>query len=191
MRRSSPASRSPSSAAPSSGLSLSSRRSSGCLSRPACTAAKSARCCRSCSRRRSCSWPAARWRISCCSRSLSPVSSPAFRATPGGGGAPIELLPRVGEYLDLVMKLIFACGLDFPAAGRGFVACQSRYHQFEARYGATGAMPISGMFVIAAVVAPPDPLSSWVICFARPVAGALRNFHFLRSSLVEPKPKED
>ena len=33
--------------------------------------------------------------------------------TTGGGGVPIELLPKVGEYLDLVMKLIFAFGLTF------------------------------------------------------------------------------
>ena len=31
----------------------------------------------------------------------------SFQTNTGGGGIPIELLPRVGEYLDLVMKLIF------------------------------------------------------------------------------------
>src|SRR5579872_5767561 len=37
----------------------------------------------------------------------------SFQTTTGGGGIPIELLPKVGEYLDLVMKLILACGLIF------------------------------------------------------------------------------
>ena len=37
----------------------------------------------------------------------------SFQTTTGGGGMPIELLPRVREYLDLVMKLIFAFGLTF------------------------------------------------------------------------------
>ena len=37
----------------------------------------------------------------------------SFQDPTGGGGVPIELLPRVSEYLDLVMKLIFAFGLTF------------------------------------------------------------------------------
>ena len=37
----------------------------------------------------------------------------SFQDPTGGGGVPIELLPRVSEYLDLVMKLIFAFGITF------------------------------------------------------------------------------
>ena len=37
----------------------------------------------------------------------------SFQSQTGGGGVPIELLPRVSEYLDLVMKLIFAFGITF------------------------------------------------------------------------------
>ena len=37
----------------------------------------------------------------------------SFQSPTGGGGVPIELLPRVSEYLDLVMKLIFAFGITF------------------------------------------------------------------------------
>ena len=37
----------------------------------------------------------------------------SFQDPTGGGGMPIELLPRVGEYLDLVMRLIFAFGITF------------------------------------------------------------------------------
>ena len=37
----------------------------------------------------------------------------SFQTPTGGGGVPIELLPRVSEYLDLVMKLIFAFGITF------------------------------------------------------------------------------
>src|ERR1700721_124593 len=37
----------------------------------------------------------------------------SFQNQTGGGGVPIELLPRVSEYLDLVMKLILAFGITF------------------------------------------------------------------------------
>ncbi len=37
----------------------------------------------------------------------------SFQTPPGEGGIPIELMPKVSEYLDLVMKLIFAFGIAF------------------------------------------------------------------------------
>ena len=37
----------------------------------------------------------------------------SFQAPNGGGGVPIEFLPKVGEYLDIVMRLIFAFGIAF------------------------------------------------------------------------------
>ena len=43
----------------------------------------------------------------------------SFQSETGGGGVPIELLPRVSEYLDLVMKMIFAFGITFDLAGQG------------------------------------------------------------------------
>jgi sec-independent protein translocase protein TatC len=79
--------------------------------------------------------------------------------TPGGDGTlPIELEARVGEYLSLVMKLIFAFGLSFqlPVAltllGRvGLITSEqlSRNRKFA----------IVGVFVVAAIITPPDVIS--------------------------------
>ncbi len=71
---------------------------------------------------------------------------------------PIELEARVGEYLSLVMKLIFAFGLSFqlPVAltlmGRvGLITSEqlSRNRKFA----------IVGVFVVAAIITPPDVIS--------------------------------
>ncbi len=111
----------------------------------------------------------------------------SFQTNQGGGGIPIELLPRVGEYLDLVMKLILACGLIFqmPVAT-----------SLLARVGITSAKAlrryrryaILGMFVLAAVVAPPDPLS--MVMFAMPLL-ALYEISIIAAAMVEPKPAEE
>jgi sec-independent protein translocase protein TatC len=79
--------------------------------------------------------------------------------TPGGDGMlPIELEARVGEYLSLVMKLIFAFGLSFqlPVAltlmGRaGLITSEqlARNRRFA----------IVGVFVVAAIITPPDIIS--------------------------------
>jgi sec-independent protein translocase protein TatC len=79
--------------------------------------------------------------------------------TPGGNGTlPIELEARVGEYLSLVMKLIFAFGLSFqlPVAltlmGRvGLISADALAR--NRRYA------IVGVFVVAAVITPPDIIS--------------------------------
>src|SRR6201996_6225713 len=79
----------------------------------------------------------------------------SFQSPNGGGGVPIELLPRVSEYLDLVMKLIFAFGLTFELpvlltllAKVGIVTSKGlkRYRRYA----------WVGMFVVAAILAPPD-----------------------------------
>ncbi|MCB1882708.1 MAG: twin-arginine translocase subunit TatC [Geminicoccaceae bacterium] len=79
--------------------------------------------------------------------------------TPGGPGTlPIELEARVGEYLDLVMKLIFAFGLCFQLPvgltlmGRvGLISSDGlvRNRKFA----------IVGVFAVAAVLTPPDIFS--------------------------------
>ena len=79
--------------------------------------------------------------------------------TPGGPGSlPIELEAKVNQYLSLVMKLIFAFGLSFQlpvimtllarvglATSKG-MASKRKY-------------AIVGVFIVAAIFTPPDPLS--------------------------------
>ena len=74
------------------------------------------------------------------------------------GGAPIELLPRVSEYLSLSMRLIFAFGLAFelPVALTLMVRAgltSSDGLAAKRRYAIVIA------FIAAAVLTPPDPLS--------------------------------
>ena len=82
----------------------------------------------------------------------------SFETPAGEGALPIELEARVGEYLSLVMKLIFAFGLSFqlPVAltlmGRvGLITSEqlARNRKFA----------IVGVFVVAAIITPPDVIS--------------------------------
>ncbi len=79
----------------------------------------------------------------------------SFETPNGAGGLPIELQAKVSEYLDLVMKLIFAFGIAFQLpvlltllAKVGIIS--SRGLKKQRRYAYVG------MFVIAAVLTPPD-----------------------------------
>ena len=107
----------------------------------------------------------------------------SFQTNTGGGGVPIELVPRVGEYLDLVMKMIFACGLMFQLpVGISLLAkvgiTSSAALRRMRRYA------IVGMMVIAAIVAPPDPLSMGIVGI--PLI-ALYEISIIAAALVEPK----
>jgi sec-independent protein translocase protein TatC len=97
---------------------------------------------------------------------------------------PIELLPRVSEYLDLVMKLIFAFGITFEMpvlltllAKVGIVTSKGlkRYRRYA----------WVGMFVVAAILAPPDIITQTGL--ALPLI-ALYEISILAAKLVEPKP---
>ena len=75
-----------------------------------------------------------------------------------GGQVAIELLPKVSEYLGLIMTLIFAFGLVFQLpvvttlmARAGLVTAEGLAN--KRKYAIVGA------FIAAAVLTPPDPAS--------------------------------
>jgi sec-independent protein translocase protein TatC len=111
----------------------------------------------------------------------------SFESPAGAGGVPIELEAKVGEYLDLVMKLILAFGIAFQLpvalalmAKVGIVS--SKGLKKARRYA------IVGIFVFAAIITPPDPISQ--IGLALPLIG-LYELSILTAKLVEPKPVEE
>ena len=82
----------------------------------------------------------------------------SFENDPGQGGVPLQLQAKIGEYLDLVMKIIFAFGVAFQLpvlltllakVGIVTVAGLKRYRRYA----------YVGMFIIAAILTPPDVIT--------------------------------
>jgi sec-independent protein translocase protein TatC len=110
----------------------------------------------------------------------------SFESGGGNGEMPIELEARVSEYLDLVMKMVFAFGLCFqlPVAltlmGRvGIIGSAGLIR--NRRYA------IVGVFVLAAIVTPPDVISQ--ISLAVPIL-ILYELSIIAVKMVERKRRE-
>jgi sec-independent protein translocase protein TatC len=106
--------------------------------------------------------------------------------SPTGSSVPIQLEAKVSEYLDLVMKLIFAFGVTFELpvlltllAKVGIVS-SAGLRKFR-RYAYVG------MFVVAAILAPPDVITQTGL--AIPLI-ALYEISIIAAKMVEPKPVE-
>ena len=81
-----------------------------------------------------------------------------FQTSGENGALPIQVEPKVGEYLSLVMQLIFAFGLGFELPVLLLLLVKARILSAEAlaekrRYA------IVGVFIFAAVLTPPDIIS--------------------------------
>ncbi len=110
----------------------------------------------------------------------------SFQSPKGGGGLPIVAMPRVSEYLALVMKLILAFGVAFELpVGLSLLAkvgiLTSKQLKAYRRYAYVG------MFVIAAVLAPPDVFTQTGL--AVPLI-LLYESSIIAARMVEPKRDE-
>ncbi len=111
----------------------------------------------------------------------------SFETLGGDGNLPIELEAKVAEYLSLVMKLIFAFGFCFQLPVvmtlMARVGLATSKGMAEKRKYA-----IVGVFIVAAVITPPDPISQ--LSLAIPII-VLYEISILMAKLVEKKRAKD
>ena len=110
-----------------------------------------------------------------------------FETPPGQGSLPIQLEAKVSEYLSLVMQMILAFGVAFQMPVLLTLLCRVGILDVATlRKGRRYA--IVGMFVVAAVLTPPDVISQ--IGLAVPLL-ALYELSILAAVWMAPKKPDE
>ncbi len=110
-----------------------------------------------------------------------------FETPPGEGTLPIQLEAKVSEYLSLVMQMILAFGVAFQMPVLLTLLCRVGILDVATlRKGRRYA--IVGMFVVAAVLTPPDIISQ--VGLAVPLL-LLYELSILAAVWMAPKPPKD
>ena len=111
----------------------------------------------------------------------------SFETAPGTGGVPIQLEAKVGEYLSLVMHMILAFGIAFQMPVLLTLLCRVGILSVDSlRKGRRYA--VVGMFVVAAVLTPPDVISQ--IGLAVPLL-LLYELSIIAAGWMTPKNPDD
>ena len=110
----------------------------------------------------------------------------SFSQAGGEGTLPIELEAKVNEYLSLVMTLIFAFGLCFQLPVIMTLLARVGLATSEGM-AAKRKYAIVGVFVVAAIFTPPDPISQ--ISLAIPIV-ILYEVSIYMAKLVERKRRQ-
>ncbi len=110
-----------------------------------------------------------------------------FEVPRGEGVLAIELEAKVGEYLSLIMKLIFAFGLCFQLPVLMTLLARVGLAT-SAGMAAKRKYAIVAVFVVAAVLTPPDPISQ--ISLAEPII-LLYEISIHMAKMVERKKAKD
>ncbi len=110
----------------------------------------------------------------------------SFEVPANEGGLAVQLEAKVNEYLSLVMKLIFAFGLCFQLPVIMTLLARVGMASSEGMK-AKRKYAIVGVFIVAAIFTPPDPLSQ--ISLAVPII-ILYEVSIWMAKLVEKKREE-